>query len=252
MNENKGEESKKIALQPKQYDPLIEEKKWQQYWEKNKTYTFNPKSKAKIYSIDTPPPTVSGKMHLGHAFSYSQQDFVVRYHRMKGENVFYPFGTDDNGLPTEKLVEKLKNVKSTRMTRQDFVALCEKTIKEIKPAFINDWKIIGMSCDFSNTYSTIDKHCITTSQKSFIDLFKKNLVYQQEAPTMLCVQCQTAIAQADLEDKELDSSFNDINFQLENGEKITIATTRPELLGACVCIYVHPEDKKHKKVIGKK
>ncbi len=227
------------------------EKKWRSYWEKKGTYKFHPGQKGKIYAIDTPPPTVSGKMHIGHAFSYSQQDFVARYHRMKGENVFYPFGTDDNGLPTEKLVEKLKNVKSTKMSRPEFVALCEKTITEIKPDFINDWKIIGMSCDFSEAYSTIDHHCIKTSQKSFIDLYKKSLVYQHTAPSMWCVQCQTAIAQAELEDKEFDSSFNEVAFSLENGEKVVIATTRPELLAACVCIHIHPEDKRYSQLIGK-
>ncbi|MSR85909.1 valine--tRNA ligase [Candidatus Woesearchaeota archaeon] len=227
------------------------EKKWRLYWEKKGTYKFHVKNKGKVYAIDTPPPTVSGKMHIGHAFSYSQQDFVARYHRMKGENVFYPFGTDDNGLPTEKLVEKLKNVKSTKMSRPDIVSLCEKTIVEIKPDFVNDWKIIGMSCDFSEAYSTIDKHCIKTSQKSFIDLYNKHLVYQQTAPSMWCVHCQTAIAQAELEDKELDSTFNEVAFILENGEKIVIATTRPELLAACVCVYVHPEDKRYTKLIGK-
>ncbi len=231
------------------------EQKWREFWETEGIYTFDPKKKGKIFSIDTPPPTVSGKMHIGHSFSYSQQDFIARFRRMQGDNVFYPFGTDDNGLPTEKLVEKLKNVKSTKMSRQEFVALCEKTIKEIKPDFINDWKIIGMSCDFSEAYSTIDPHCIKTSQKSFLDLHKKKLVYRHSAPTMWCVNCQTAIAQAELEDKETDSTFNDVQFELEKpekGEKIIIATTRPELLGACVCIYVHPDDKRYKHLVGKK
>jgi len=233
------------------YNYKESELKWRKFWETEGIFKFSLKNKAKVYSIDTPPPTVSGKMHIGHAFSYSQQDFIARYKRMAGFNVFYPFGTDNNGLPTEKLVEKLKNVKSTRMPRNEFVELCDNTVKEILPNFIEDWKIIGMSCDFSNSYSTIDKHCIKTSQKSFLDLFKKNLVYQQTAPTMWCVHCQTAIAQAELEDKELDSTFNDVQFSLEKGDKITIATTRPELLGACVCIYVHPTDKRYKNLIGK-
>jgi len=237
---------------PQNYDYKEAENRWQAFWEKEKIYQFDPKSKKPVFSVDTPPPTVSGKMHIGHAFSYSQQDFVARYHRMKGDNVFYPFGTDDNGLPTERLVEKLKNVKSTKMSRHAFVELCEKTIKEIKPDFINDWKVIGMSCDFSEAYSTIDPHCIKTSQLSFLDLYKKKLVYQHTAPSMWCVHCQTAIAQAELDDKELDSTFNDVTFALESGDKITIATTRPELLPACVCIYVHPDDKRYKKLVGKK
>src|SRR3989338_8259006 len=117
------------------------EKKWRMFWEKEKIYQFNPIKNKKIYSVDTPPPYSSGKMHIGHAFSYSQQDFVIRYHRMIGDAVYYPFGTDDNGLPTERLVEKLKNVKSTKMSRHEFVQLCEKTIKEKKPDFVEDWKI---------------------------------------------------------------------------------------------------------------
>jgi valyl-tRNA synthetase len=233
------------------YNYKESELKWRKFWEAEGIFKFSIKNKGLVYSIDTPPPTVSGKMHIGHAFSYSQQDFIARYKRMAGYNVFYPFGTDNNGLPTERLVEKLKNVKSTKMPRNEFVELCDNTVKEILPEFIEDWKIIGMSCDFSNPYSTIDKHCIKTSQKSFLDLYKKNLVYQQTAPTMWCVHCQTAIAQAELEDKELDSTFNDIYFSLENGEKITIATTRPELIGACVCVYVNPTDKRYKKLIGK-
>ena len=151
------------------------EKKWKEFWENEGIYKFDNKSKKKNYSIDTPPPTLSGKMHIGHAFSYSQQDFIARYRRMAGYNVLYPFGTDDNGLPTERLIEKLKNVKSTKMQRQEFVVLCQKTLKEITPDFVNDWKIIGMSCDFSKTYSTIDEHCIRTSQQSFVDLYGKKL-----------------------------------------------------------------------------
>jgi len=237
---------------PKEYNISQIEEKWQNYWEKEKIYTFDEKSKKQIFSVDTPPPTVSGKMHIGHAFSYSQQDFIVRYKRMNNYNIFYPFGTDDNGLPTERLIEKLKKVKSTKMNRQEFIDLCNKTLNEIKPDFINDWKKIGMSCDFSNSYSTIDKHSIKTSQKSFIELYKKSLVYQKESPTMFCVNCQTAIAQAELEDKELESNFVDVDFHLEDSRKITISTTRPELISACVAIFVHPNDKKYKSFINKK
>src|SRR3989344_5944321 len=142
------------------------EEKWRKYWEEQKVYKFNPESKKKIYSIDTPPPTVSGEMHMGHVFSYSQEDFIARYKRMKGFEVFYPFGTDDNGLPTEKLVERLKNVRSKSMSRTQFIELCLKTLKEILPDFVQDWKKIGMSCDFDVYYSTIDKHAQKLSQKS--------------------------------------------------------------------------------------
>ncbi|PKK86135.1 MAG: valine--tRNA ligase [Thermoplasmata archaeon HGW-Thermoplasmata-1] len=227
------------------------EERWRNYWEDKAIYRFDAKSKRPSFRIDTPPPTVSGNMHIGHAFSYAQQDFIARYHRMKGENVFYPFGTDDNGLPTERLVEKVKKVKSTRMPRPDFVRLCEETVREIKDDFISDWKRIGMSCDFSNPYSTIDAHCRKTSQRSFLELYEKGLVARQSAPSMWCVNCQTAIAQAELEDRELPSTFNDVTFTIaETGEKITIATTRPELLPACVCVFVHPEDARYTRLVG--
>src|SRR3989344_1957498 len=149
------------------------ERKWLAYWEKEKIYKFNFNSGKKIYSIDTPPPTVSGNMHIGHAFSYSQADFIARYKRMNGFEVFYPFGTDDNGLPTERLVEKLKNVKSKSMSRAEFIELCLKTLKEIKPAFIQDWKDLAISCDYSIYYSTIDKNSRKISQQSFLELYKK-------------------------------------------------------------------------------
>ena len=124
------------------------EGKWRKYWEKEKVYKFDSKSGKNIFSIDTPPPTVSGDMHIGHAFSYSQEDFIARYKRMRGFEVFYPFGTDDNGLPTERLVEKLKDVRSKSMSRAEFVKLCQKTLKEITPAFVQDWKNLAISCDY--------------------------------------------------------------------------------------------------------
>ena len=137
------------------------ENKWKKYWEKEKTYSFDKNSKKKIYSIDTPPPTVSGEMHIGHAFSYAQQDFIARYKRMSGFNVFYPFGTDDNGLPTEKLIENTKKVKSKDMEREKFIKLCLSTLKEILPKFIQDWKDLAISCDYNLYYSTIPKFYMT-------------------------------------------------------------------------------------------
>ena len=226
------------------------EEKWKSYWEKEKIYSFDKKSEKKIYSIDTPPPTVSGEMHLGHAFQYSQMDFIARFKRMSGFNVFYPFGTDDNGLPTERLIERLKNVKSKSMQRMDFISLCLKTLKEITPQFIQDWKNIAISCDYDIIYSTIDENSQKLSQKSFIELFNKGEVYKKEFPSLWCPECQTSIAQAELEDKEFPSLFSTLKFSVE-GKDLPIATTRPELLGACVAIFVNPEDKRYKKLIGK-
>lgn len=227
------------------------EKKWKDFWEKEKVFLFDPKSKKKIYSVDTPPPTVSGNMHMGHAFSYSQQDFIVRYKRMSGFEVFYPFGTDDNGLPTEKLVERLKGVKSKEMSRAEFIELCLKTLKEITPDFVQDWKDIGVSADYEKYYSTIDEHSQILSQKSFIELYKKKMIYQEAFPTLYCPDCQTPIAQAELEDSEKDTFFTTLKFTC-NGEQLPIATTRPELLGACVAVFVNHKDSRYSKFVGKK
>lgn len=227
------------------------EQKWLAYWEKEKTYKFDQNTKKKIYSIDSPPPTVSGEMHLGHAFSYAQQDFIARYKRMRGFNVFYPFGTDDNGLPTERLVEKINNVKSKSMSRSEFIKLCLKTLKEITPKFIQDWKDLGISADYNIYYSTISKSSQKISQGSFIQLYKKDLIYKAEFPTIYCIECQTPIAQAELEDKEKETHFITLKFKCE-GKDLPIATTRPELLGACVAVFINPKDKRRKSLIGKK
>jgi len=227
------------------------EERLMDFWSREKIYKFDTKSRKKIYSIDTPPPTVSGRMHMGHAFSYSQQDFVARYKRMSGFNVFYPFGTDDNGLATEKLIQKNLGVDLRKKTREEAVEICMDFLRKELPDFIQDWKNIGMSCDFEILYSTIDENSRKVSQKSFLDLANKKLVYRREAPILWDVVFQTAIAQAELQDKEMDSYFNDLIFKTDKGE-IVIATTRPELLGACVAVFMNPKDKRYKKLIGKK
>jgi len=227
------------------------EKKIKDFWEKNKIYEFDHKKKGKIYSIDTPPPTVSGKMHMGHAFSYSQQDFIARYKRMKGLNVFYPFGTDDNGLPTEKLIENTKKIKSKDMSRSEFIKICLSELKKILPKFIQDWKDLAVSCDYDLYYSTIDEHSRKISQKSFIELYKKGQVYKKKFPTIWDTVFQTPIAQAELEDKEIETFFSTLKFKAE-GKDLLISTTRPELLGACVAVFVNPKDKRYKNLVGKK
>jgi len=226
------------------------EEKWKSYWKKEKIYSFDKKSKKKIYSIDTPPPTLSGEMHIGHACSYSQQDFIARFKRMSGFNVFYPFGSDDNGLPTERLVEKINNVRSKDLSRSNFIKLCLKTLKEITPKFVQDWKDLAISCDYDIYYSTIDKNSQKISQKSFLDLYKSDFVYKEKFPTIFCPDCQTPIAQAELEDKEKNTQFTTLRFSAE-GKDLPIATTRPELLGACVSVFINPEDKRYKNLIGK-
>jgi len=234
-----------------EYSLKDSERKWKEFWEKEKIYAFNSKSAGKVYSIDTPPPTVSGKMHIGHALSYSQQDFIARFRRMFEGNIFYPFGTDDNGLPTEKLVERLNNVRSKNMSRTEFIKLCLSTLKKITPDFINGWKTIGISADYNLAYSTIDLKTQKISQQSFLDLFRKSLIYRKGFPSIWCPECQTSIAQAELEDKEESSLFSTLKFRIKDKE-LPIATTRPELLPACVAVFVNPEDKRYKNLAGKK
>jgi len=237
---------------PKRYNPKESEKKWMDFWEKEKIYAFDPESKAQIYSVDMPPPTVSGNMHLGHAFSYAQQDFVIRFQRMLGKNVFYPFGTDDNGLATERMIEKMKNVKGQFMKRKEFVDLCLKTLEEIRPDFIYDWKRIGISADYNIFYTTIDEHSQKISQRSFLDLYKMGRIYRKRAPFIWCPECQTAIAQVEMKDSPREGKLVYMKFDTSLNKQITIATTRPELLPACVAIHIHPNDKRYKKFIGAK
>lgn len=236
---------------PKKYDPKEAEQKWSKYWEKEKTYAFDVKSKAEIYSVDTPPPTVSGKVHIGHAFSYSQQDFVIRFQRMLGKNVFYPFGTDNNGVATERLIEKTRKVKARDMPREEFVKIClDELEKNLIPQYEQGMKKLGLSCDFNIFYTTIDKHCQKISQRSFIELHEAGREYRKDAPAMWCPECETGISQVECVDKEIPSTFNDIVFKVD-GKELIIATTRPELLPACVAVFYHPDDDRYKPLKGK-
>jgi len=210
----------------KQYDFKKQEAKWRKFWEKENIFKFDSKKSGEIFSIDTPPPTFSGKMHLGHVFSYTHEDIIARYQRMKGKNVFYPFGIDNNGLATAKLVEKANGVRFFNFKRKDFIKLCQNTLKKLTPDFIADWQKIGMSCDFSNIYSTISPESQKISQEYFIELYKQGRIYQKDSPILWCPECQTAIAQAEMEDKEIPAFFNEIEFKLENGKKIVIANTK--------------------------
>lgn len=237
---------------PKKYNSRESEKRWSDFWEKEKLFQFKEEKGKKIYSIDTPPPTISGTIHIGHAFSYSQTEFIARYKRMKGFSVFYPFGFDDNGLPTEKFVENKRKIKANKMDRNEFIKICLEETAEIESEYKKIWKSLGISCDWNLFYSTINKKARKISQLSFIELFEKGREYRKEAPTIWCPECHTAISQVELEDKEFDSTFNDVLFESGNGKKIVISTTRPELIPACVAIFVHPKDEKNKHLIGKK
>jgi len=234
----------------KNYDWKSVENKLQKFWEKENIYSFDDKNKKKIFSIDTPPPTISGEIHMGHAFSYTHTDIIARYKRMRGFNVFYPFGFDNNGLPTERLVEKEKKVQAKKISRKQFNKLCLQVSEEYEKKFKIFWSNLGLSVDWNLLYSTIEPRVQKLSQRSFIDLYKKGREYRKEAPTIWCPHCETAIAQVELEDKEFSSTFNDVLFEVE-GKHITIATTRPELLSSCVAVFVHPDDERYLHLIGK-
>ncbi|MCL4542425.1 MAG: valine--tRNA ligase [Deltaproteobacteria bacterium] len=232
---------------PKDYDYLTVEKRIAQYWEDNNIYSFDFAGGAKeIFSVDTPPPYVSSAhLHVGHVMSYSQAEFIVRYKRMKGFNVFYPMGFDDNGLPTERYVEKKYKINKSKITREEFIDLCLKETKIGIATYKSLWKSAGISVDYGLSYSTIDERCRKTSQKSFIDLYNKKLIERRNEPILWCPQCRTSLAQADITIEELNGILYDIEFKSLSGQGIIISTTRPELLGACVAVYANPLDDRY-------
>ena len=235
----------------KKYDHQLCEATAQQKWEANCTYAME-NNPGPLYSIDTPPPTVSGTLHIGHIFSYTQTDIIARYKRMTGHSVFYPFGFDDNGLPTERYVEKKRNVRGHEMSRSEFIALCTQESHEAAETFKTLWQKMGLSADWSETYSTISDDSRKISQESFIELFNKDYIYRKQEPALYCTTCRTSVAQAELDDQEHPSSFNDIIFKDSDGNDLTIATTRPELLPACVAVLYNPDDVRYTKLHGKK
>lgn len=240
-----------MALQPG-YKPMEAEPRWQAKWQSEGTYHYEPQAEGPVYSIDTPPPTVSGLLHLGHVYSYSQADFMARFWRMNGYNVFYPMGYDDNGLPTERLVERWRKVTATQVGRKAFIQLCLEVSEQAEKDYQALWQRLGLSIDWRHTYRTIDDFSRRTSQWSFLDLYRKGLVYRQEAPAIWCPECRTAIAQAELNDLERSSEFITLPFTAEDGETTAIATTRPELLPACVAVFVHPQDARYQSLVGRR
>ncbi len=230
------------------------ETKWQKYWDKRKIYRFNPKAKGKIYSIDTPPAYASaGHLHVGHALHYTQFEFFARYFRMAGHNVYFPPCYDDNGLPTEKYVEEKYNITKATTTKAEFRKLCVKESKKVEKEYTDKvYKALGHGYDWNLLYTTISPEAQKIAQTSFIDLYKKGDAYQAEEPTLWCPYHQTALAQAEVEDKKRKTKLSYIKFKLEDGKSISIATTRPELLPACVGIFVNPKDKRYKNLVGKK
>ncbi|MGU3438349.1 valine--tRNA ligase [Actinomycetes bacterium M1A6_2h] len=256
--------------------PALEglEEKYAAQWRENGTYAFREDTdRESVYSIDTPPPTASGSLHVGHMFSYTQTDVIARFQRMSGKNVFYPLGWDDNGLPTERRVQNYygvrcepgrpyvegyrppeKPAKNQRdwdvVSRQNFIELCEELAVEDEKVFEHLFSTLGLSVDWNRTYRTIDAHSRKVSQLAFLKDYEAGNAYMAEAPTMWDVTFRTAVAQAELEDREREGAYHRVSFHRPDGEKVFIETTRPELLPACVALVAHPDDERYQHLFG--
>src|SRR3989442_3334995 len=249
--------------------PALEglEQKWIARWEDTGVYRFDrSRSRAEIFAIDTPPPTVSGSLHVGHVFSYTHTDVVARFHRMRGKAVFYPMGWDDYGLPTERRVQNYYGVRCDpslpydpaftppaqppkhpiSVSRPNFIELCARLTAEDEKAFEHLWKYLGLSVDWSMTYATIGKRAQRVSQLAFLRMLNRGQAYQVEAPTLWDVDFKTAVAQAELEDREMPGAYHRVKF----GD-VEIETTRPELIPACVALVAHPDDERYKPLFGR-
>ncbi|MGH3693780.1 MAG: valine--tRNA ligase [Pseudonocardiaceae bacterium] len=246
------------------------ESKWDAVWQEEGTYRFDrTRLRSEVYAIDTPPPTISGFLHLGTAFGYIQVDALARFHRMLGEEVFYPMGWDDNGLPTERRVQKhfgvrcdpqlpytpnlvIEGVEQERpVSRPNFVELCHRLTVEFEHDFERQWRRMGLSVDWSLTYATIDERSRRVAQRAFLRNLARGEAYVSAAPTMWDVDFQTAVAQAELEDRPVRSAFHRLAFPLvDTGRVVEIETTRPELLAACVALVAHPGDERYEELIG--
>ena len=247
------------------------EERWAAVWREQGTYHFDrSRTREQIYSIDTPPPTVSGSLHVGHVFSYTHTDVIARYQRMRGKEVFYPMGWDDNGLPTERRVQNYFGVRcdpslpydpsfeppaepgkqQVPISRRNFVELCERLTLEDEKAFEELWRQLGLSVDWSLTYQTVDDASRAASQRMFLRNLARGEAYQAEAPTLWDVTFRTAVAQAELEDRERDGAYHAITFHKPDGDVVTIDTTRPELIPACVALVAHPSDERYQPLFG--
>lgn len=233
------------------YDPHLVEAELVDHWHAQRVYEFNAQGSEEVFSIDTPPATVSGYLHLGHVYSYSHTDFIARFRRMQGKRVFYPMGFDDNGLPTERYVEKLRNIRSIDLSRQAFIEQCLQISEIAEEDYRALWTRLGLSVDWNFSYRTIGDTSRRISQWSFIDLVRKGYAYHKTAPGIWCAECHASLAQADLNDADRETEFVTLSFILDNNETLPVATTRPELLAACVGIFIHPSDMRYTRLIGK-
>lgn len=231
------------------YDFQKTEKELEQMWAREGIYQYRGGKRGPIFSIDTPPPTVSGKLHIGHVFSYTQAEMIARFKRMQGCDVFYPFGFDDNGLPTERLVERDEKIRAHMLPRSVFREKCLQTVEQYEEEFRKLWQRLGFSVDWSLQYQTVSDRSQKISQKTFIELAKSRKAYMKESPVLWCTECRTSIAQAELETRECETAFNYLSFETPVGS-LPIATTRPELLAGCVCIFVHPGDSRYQRFVG--
>ena len=261
-----------VSLPPK---PSLDglESKWSSAWQEQQTYRFDrTKTRNEVYAIDTPPPTISGSLHLGTAFGYIQVDAIARFHRMLGQEVFYPMGWDDNGLPTERRVQKYYGVRcdpslpyepdlvvtegagsvpERPVSRPNFVELCQRLTAEFEADFEQQWRTLGLSVDWGLAYATIDERSRRVAQRAFLRNLGRGEAYASAAPTMWDVDFQTAVAQAELEDRPVTGAYYHLAFACAaGGPAVEIATTRPELLPACVALVAHPDDERYASLVG--
>jgi valyl-tRNA synthetase len=253
--------------------PALEglEAKWASRWDADGTYRFDRHhSRDEVYSIDTPPPTVSGSLHVGHVFSFTHTDVIARFQRMRGKSVFYPMGWDDNGLPTERRVQNYYGVRCDpslpydpgfqppekpgkqpiSISRPNFIELCNRLTAEDEKAFEHLWRHLGLSVDWSLTYATIDRRAQRASQTAFLRLLRRGAAYQLEAPTLWDIDFRTAVAQAELEDRDQPGAYHRIRFARPDRTFVEIDTTRPELIPACVALVAHPDDPRYQPLFG--
>ncbi|MET0902651.1 MAG: valine--tRNA ligase [Acidimicrobiales bacterium] len=249
------------------------EQKWRAAWAEQGTYKFDrTKTREEIFSIDTPPPTVSGRLHPGHVFSYTHTDLVARYQRMRGKEVFYPMGWDDNGLNVERRVQLVTGTivdptlpydpgfqrpekvdpkaRPITVSRPNFIELCEEVVPQFEAEYHDLWSTVGLSVDWEHTYTTIGPKATHTSQRGFLRLVRRHLAYRAESPTLWDVDMRTAVAQAELQDRELPAAYHQLVFRHPDGTPLPIDTTRPELLAACVAVVAHPDDERYQPLFG--
>ena len=263
--------------------PALEglEPKWGEVWEAQGTYRFDRDAALAagsdaVYAIDTPPPTASGSLHIGHVFSYTHMDLAARFQRMRGQHLFYPMGWDDNGLPTERRVQNYYGVRcepalpydpdftppfegggtsgkpadQVPVSRRNFIELCERLTVEDEKQFEDLWRALGLSVDWTQTYRTIGDEAQRVAQRAFLRNLARGEAYRADAPTLWDITFRTAVAQAELEDKEMPGAYHRVSFHKSDGGTIEIETTRPELIAACVALVAHPDDERYQPYFG--